>query len=70
LSISYKLLYLAGASNSTSIGAIIAESTSKAFKKIPFSRGIIPLIEIFSSGKSLVYTWFLGPNSGLNKPIL
>jgi hypothetical protein len=61
---------LAGASNSTSIGATIVESTNKASKRIPSSREIIPLIEVFSSGKSLVYTWFLGPNSGLNKPTL
>jgi hypothetical protein len=61
---------LAGASNSTSIGVTIVNSISKAFKKIPSSREIIPLIEVFSSGKSLVYTWFLEPNSGLNKPIL
>jgi hypothetical protein len=61
---------LAGASNSASIGAIIAESTNKAFKRMPFSRGIIPLIRVFFFGKSLVYTWFLGPNSGLSKPTL
>jgi hypothetical protein len=61
---------LAEASNSAFIRATIAESTSKASKKIPFSREIIPLIEVFFSGKSLVYTWFLRPNSGLNKPTL
>jgi len=44
--------------------------TSKASKRIPFSRGIILLIKVFSSGKSLIYTWFLGLNSGLNKPTL
>jgi hypothetical protein len=47
---------LAGASNSTSIGVTIVESTSKASKKILSFREIIPLIEVFSSGKSLVYT--------------
>jgi hypothetical protein len=61
---------LAGASNSAFIGATIIESTSKASNIIFFSRGIMPLIKIFSSGKFLVYTWFLGPNSGLNKPTL
>ena len=61
---------MAGASNSASIGVIIAESTSKASKIIPFSRGIMPLIGVFFSGKSLVYTWFLEPNSGLSKPTL
>jgi hypothetical protein len=61
---------LAGASNSASIKATIVEFTSKASKRISFSREIMPLIKIFSSGKSLVYTWFLGPNSGLSKPIL
>jgi len=61
---------LAEASNSTSIEDTIIEFTSKASKKISFSREIISLIEVFSSRKSLVYTWFLGPNSGLNKPIL
>ena len=70
LFISYKLLYLIGASNSTSIRAIIVEFTSKVSKKIFSFRGIISLIGVFSSGKSLVYTWFLGPNSGLNKPTL
>jgi hypothetical protein len=58
---------LAGASNNTSIGITIIKSTSKASKKIPFSREIISLIKVFSSGKSLVYIWFLGPNSGLSK---
>ena len=61
---------MAKASNSASIGATIAESTSKASKKIPSSRGIMPLIGVFSSGKSLVYAWFSGPNSGLSKPTL
>jgi hypothetical protein len=61
---------LAEASNSTSIEATIVEFTSKASKKISFSREIISLIKVFSSGKSLVYIWFLGPNSGLNKPTL
>ena len=61
---------MVGASNSTSIEATIVESTSKASKKILFSKGIISLIEIFFSGKSLVYTWFLEPNFGLNKPTL
>jgi hypothetical protein len=37
---------------------------------MPSSKEIIFLIEVFSSGKSLVYTWFLGPNSGLSKPTL
>jgi hypothetical protein len=58
---------LIGASNSTSIGATIVESTSKASKKIPFSRGIIFLIKVFSFGKFLVYIWFLEPNSELSK---
>ena len=58
------------ASNNTFIGAIIVKFTSKASKKIPFSREIISLIRIFFSRKSLVYTWFLGPNSGLSKLIL
>jgi len=61
---------LAGASNSTFIRVIIVKSTSKASKKIPFSRGIISLIKVFFFGKSLVYIWFLEPNSGLNKPTL
>jgi hypothetical protein len=61
---------LAEASNSTFIEVIIVESTSKAFKRIPFSREIISLIRVFFSGKSLIYTWFLEPNSGLNKPTL
>ena len=61
---------MAGASNSTSIGATIAEFTSKASKRIPSSKGIIFLIKVFSSGKFLVYTWFLEPNSGLSKLIL
>ena len=61
---------MAEASNNTSIGATIAESTSKASKRIPSSRGIISLIRVFFSGKSLVYTWFLGPNFGLSKPTL
>jgi hypothetical protein len=61
---------LARAFTSTFIGAIIIEFTSKASKKILFSRRIISLIEVFSSGKSLVYIWFLGPNSGLSKPTL
>ena len=61
---------MAGASNSTSIEATIAEFTSKASKKISFSREIMPLIEVFFSGKSLVYAWFLEPNSGLSKPTL
>ena len=61
---------MARASNNTSIGATVIESTSKASKKIPFSKEIIFLIKVFSSGKSLVYIWFLGPNSGLSKPIL
>jgi hypothetical protein len=61
---------LAKASNSAFIGAIIAEFTSKAFKRISFSREIMSLIKVFFSGKSLVYTWFLGPNSGLSKPTL
>jgi hypothetical protein len=67
LSISYKLLYLVEASNSTSIEITIIESTSKASKRISSSREIISLIEIFFSGKSLVYTWFLELNSGLSK---
>jgi hypothetical protein len=58
---------LAGASNSAFIGVIIVEFTSKASKIIPSFRRIMPLIGIFSSGKSLVYTWFLEPNSGLSK---
>jgi uncharacterized protein YqhQ len=58
---------LVRASNSTFIKVTIVEFTSKASKKIPFSRGIISLIEVFSSKKSLVYTWFLRPNSGLSK---
>jgi hypothetical protein len=58
---------LVGASNNASIGATIAEFTSKVSKRMFFSRGIMPLIEIFFSGKSLVYAWFLGPNSGLSK---
>jgi hypothetical protein len=61
---------LAGASNSAFIGATIVEFTSKASKRISFSREIISLIEIFFSRKSLVYAWFLGPNSGLSKPTL
>jgi hypothetical protein len=61
---------LAGASNNTSIGVTIIKSTSKASKRISFSRGIISLIEVFSSGKSLIYIWFLEPNSELSKPIL
>ena len=61
---------MARASNSTSIGATIAEFTSKASKKMPFFREIMPLIRVFSSRKSLVYTWFLGPNFGLSKPTL
>ena len=40
---------------STSIKAIIIESISKAFKKIPFFRRIISLIKIFFSRKFLVY---------------
>jgi hypothetical protein len=58
---------LTEASNSTFIGATIIESTSKSSKKMPSFRGIMPLIKVFSSGKSLVYTWFLEPNSGLSK---
>jgi len=61
---------LAEASNSTSIEATIIESTSKASKRIPSSRGIISLIRVFSFGKSLVYIWFLEPNSELSKPTL
>ena len=61
---------MTGTSNSTSIEATIVKSTSKASKRMPSSRGIIFLIEVFSSGKSLVYTWFLEPNSGLSKPTL
>jgi hypothetical protein len=61
---------LAEASNNTFIRAIIVEFTSKASKKIFSFREIISLIEIFSSKKFLVYTWFLEPNSGLNKPTL
>jgi hypothetical protein len=34
---------------------------------MPSSRRIMPLIGIFFSGKSLVYAWFLGLNSGLSK---
>jgi hypothetical protein len=67
LFINYKLLYLIEASNSTSIEAIIIESISKAFKKIPFFRRIISLIKIFFSEKFLVYIWFLESNSELNK---
>jgi hypothetical protein len=58
------------ASNNTSIKATIIEFTSKASKKISFSREIISLRKVFSSGKSLVYIWFLEPNSGLSKPTL
>ena len=47
---------MAEASNSISIGAIIVEFTSKAFKKILSSRRIIFLIRVFFSGKALVYT--------------
>ena len=61
---------MAETSNSTSIGAIIVEFISKAFKKILSFREIISLIEVFFFGKSLVYTWFLELNSGLNKPTL
>ena len=61
---------MARASNSTSIRATIIKFINKASKKIFFSREIISLIRIFSSGKSLVYTWFSGPNSELSKPTL
>jgi hypothetical protein len=67
---SYKLLYLVEASNSTSIGIIIVKFTNKASKKKLSFREIISLIKVFFSRKSLVYIWFLGPNSGLNKPTL
>jgi hypothetical protein len=58
---------LAEASNSTSIKATIVEATSRTSNRIFFSREIIPLIEIYFSEKSLVYTWFLGLNFGLSK---
>jgi hypothetical protein len=61
---------LVEASNSTSIGATIVEFTNKASKKILSFREIIFLIGVFSFGKSLVYIWFLGLNSGLSKLIL
>jgi hypothetical protein len=61
---------LAKASNSISIKATIVKTISKASNRIFFFREIIPLIGIDFSEKSLVYTWFLGLNSGLNKPIL
>ena len=61
---------MAEASNNTSIEATIVGFISKASKKISFFKEIISLIKVFSSRKSLVYTWFLGPNSGLSKPTL
>ena len=60
---------MAEASNSTFIKVNIIKATSKASKRILFSKEIIFLIEIYFSGKSLVYIWFFKPNSELSKLI-